>query len=498
MTFEVTRRDSIKLSGLALGGLALGSVVSGCSSSSTTAAVAAPDPTKTNSLISSLDPYYPGTETLAANEMRITLLGTSCIPRLAQECNSIFVEVGSGPDGPLDQFIFDCGTGVMAKYNAMGIQMRKMNKIFLTHLHGDHMSDLTHIYCFGPSGDRKSPLYIWGPSPSGLSDPVNGYTYIDDGTNVFCQRFRDAMRWHSESFSFGATSYASCPSPAKIQTDWGLKALPAQVVPTTGPPDGNTDGYAIVPIELTWSLRGTVPGDNVAYNNTATGVKITHFPSVHCRQGSIAYKLEWAIPSSGGKTLTIIFSGDTKPSYDMIDQAKNGGAGIDVLLHEMVVPAEVWAAKNLGYATVAQAKTDPVWIPAYNYALAVQNSSHTPQGAFGYLLSQMTPKPRLAVATHFQATDDTVASALTSIRNHYPTGDVTIAADLMVLNVTPTTIKQRRTVVSDYAWLAVAHIYPDNNPAKYPNATAQLDPARREVPAPTDASGNPTYNVDGT
>jgi ribonuclease Z len=496
----LTRRNVLKIPAVALGGLVLGSAMSGCSSSSSASAATGPDPTKTNSLISGLAPYYPRTETLGANEMRITFLGTSCIPRLAQECNSIFVEVGSGPDGPLDQFVFDCGTGVIAKYNAMGIQIRKLNKIFLTHLHGDHMSDLTHIYCFGPSADRKSPLYIWGPGPSGLADP-NGYIYNDDGTKVFCQRFRDAMRWHTESFSFGATSYASCPTPAKNQSDWGLSSRPAfaPVVPSTGPQDGNTDGYAIVPIELDWTKKGTVPDDNVAYNNVATGVKITHFPVIHCRKGSIAYKLEWTIPSSGGKTLTIIFSGDTKPNYDMIDQAINGGNGIDVLLHEMVVPAEVWAAKNLGYSNVAQAKTDPLWVPASNYALAVQNSSHTPQGAFGYLLSQITPNPpRLAVATHFQATDDTIASALASIRNHYPTGEVTVAADLMVLNVTPTTIKQRRAVVSDYAWYPVAHIYPDLNlPPKYPNATAQID-LTREVPAGTDALGNPTYNVDGT
>ncbi|MDQ5988191.1 MAG: Ribonuclease BN [Syntrophus sp. SKADARSKE-3] len=498
MSFDVTRRNTIKISALALGGLALGGSLTGCSSNSSPPPPTSYDPTKTNSLISGLEPYYPGTEALGANEMRITLVGTSPIPRLAQECESIFVEVGRGPDGPLDQFVFDCGSGVVAKYNVLGIQMRKMNKIFLTHLHGDHTSDLTHIYCFGPAEDRKSPLYIWGPSPSGLVDPINYYTYNDDGTKVFCQRFRDSMRWHTESFSFGVTSYASCPSPDQIQRDWGLKNLPAQVVPMTGPPDSNTDGYAIFPIELDWSKRGDIQDDNLAYNNAATGVKITHFPSIHCRQGSIAYKLEWTIPSSGGKTLTLIFSGDTKPSYDMIDQAKNGGAGVDVLIHEMVVPAEVWAAKNLGYATVAQAKTDPMWIPAYNYALAVQNSSHTPQGAFGYILSQITPKPpRLAVATHFQATDDTIASARTSIRNHYPTGDVTIAADLMVLNITPTTTKQRRAVVSEYAWYPVAHIYPDNNPAKYGTAIDQLDPARREVPAPTDTSGNPTYNTDG-
>jgi ribonuclease Z len=488
---DLSRRDLLlKIPAVAAGALALGTMTSGCGSSTTPATAAGLDPTTTNSLISNLPLYYPGTEALASNEMRITFLGTSCIPRLAQECESIFIEVGNGADGSLDQFVFDLGSGVVAKYNAMGIPMRKMDKLFLTHLHGDHTSDLTHVYCFGPAQDRKSPLFIWGPSPSMLTDPgPSGYLYNDDGLNVFCQMFRDMMRWHTESFSFGATSYASCPSLVQRIADWGLPAGTAPVVPTIGPPDADTDGYAVIPIELTWTVKG-----GVAYDNPTTGVKITHFPSIHCRRGSIAYKLEWTIPGAGGKKLTVIFSGDTKPNYDIINQA-SGGTGVDVLIHEMVVPADVWAAKNLGYKDVASAQSDPNWTPAYNYALAVQNSSHTPQGAFGYILSQISPRPRLAVATHFQATDDTISSALNSVRNHYPIGDVTWAADFMVLNVTPTSIRQRRAVVNDYAWYPKAKLY-NNNPAKYGTATDQLL-LTDQIKTPTDDAGNPTYRTDG-
>lgn len=35
----------------------------------------------------------------------------------------------------------------------------------------------------------------------------------------------------------------------------------------------------------------------------------------------------------------MIFTGDTKPNYYLIQQA----GGLTVLIHEMVVPAEVWA-----------------------------------------------------------------------------------------------------------------------------------------------------------
>ena len=102
--------------------------------------------------------FIPG-EPLDKNEMRITFLGTSFLPRLAQQCNSVFVELGNG-----DSFVFDIGSGVSAKYVAMGIPYSRMDKIFLTHLHGDHTSDIITVYCFGPSMDRKTPLLLFGPS----------------------------------------------------------------------------------------------------------------------------------------------------------------------------------------------------------------------------------------------------------------------------------------------------------------------------------------------
>ena len=39
--------------------------------------------------------------------------------------------------------------------------------------------------------------------------------------------------------------------------------------------------------------------------------------------------------------------GDTKPERISIDQAKkNGGRGVTVFVHEMLVPAEIWAMQD--------------------------------------------------------------------------------------------------------------------------------------------------------
>lgn len=489
----ITRRDILKLSGMTLGGMAIGvatgTAVTASASDCTQQSL---DPMTNNDYIERLPTYCPGTETLADNEIRISFLGTSFLPRLAQECNSVFIEVGGGKNGEaLDQFIFDCGSGVVAKYNAMGIPMRKMDKIFLTHLHGDHMSDLTHIYLFGPAQDRKTPLYVWGQSPSYLTDPTDtSYTYDNDGVKVFCQKFRDMLRWHTESFSFLPTSYKNWTPPT--QTDWGLPAPPMPIVPTIGPPDPtNTDGYGVggyslVPIELDWTKKGDQTDDNVAYNNPTTGVKITHFPMIHARKGSIGYKLEW-------KGMSVIFTGDTRPSYELIKQA----SGVTVLIHEMVVPAEVWAAKNLGYRTPAEAYADSGFQQALTVAKAVQTSSHTPQGALGYMLSQISPAPRLAVATHFQATDDTIKSAFKSIRNHYPQGDVVIAGDFMVLNVTPTSVTKRKAVVNNYAWYPVAELSGTLAAPKYQDGQGNMAPTAQIDTTDVIPSGADTYDDSG-
>jgi ribonuclease Z len=479
---KLTRRQMLKLSGASLGGLALGRPLN---SLANPAEPKTTDPSQRNSLFDALPVFTPGT-TLGDHEMRITFLGTSCIPRLSQECNSVYVECGK-----TDQFVFDCGTGVVAKYNALGIPMSKMNKIFFTHLHADHTSDLTHIYGFGPAEDRKAPLYIWGPQNSGWTylapDGITTRGPYEDGTRAFCQNFRNLMRWHTESFSFGETSYTGNPLPDDIKSMWNLNDVPVKVGD-----DEDYDGYAIFPIELDWSLSGKKTGDNICYNNPTTGVKISHFPAIHTRRWSMSYKLEW-------KGLSMIFSGDTKPNKDMVSQA----AGVDVLIHEMVMPAYVWAKKNSGLPD-----DDPNFKKAWDYAMQVQNSSHTPQGAFGFLLSQMTPPPRLAVATHFQAADDTIASAMQSVRNHYPVGEITFAADLMVLTVSTDQIRQERAVVSDFAFYPVSEVLPVNDPLywkwhdevlkdyKIPDPTVQVELNQQILPNDPDTNKF-NYREDG-
>ena len=490
-----TRRGILKASGAALGGLAIGASMSSFAEKKTQSADECDSCGPCLSGQCAYPPEYEATQRYtyfetqlptwkpkqrqtpwdppeaipetyvlpAKNEMRITFLGSN-IPsqlRRAQQMMSIFVEVGPTDTTEADQFVFDCGSGVCTNYNTMGIPFGRMDKIFLTHLHGDHISDLLHIYCFGAVADRKSPLFVWGSGPSGVKSPRPPRRLYDDGVRAFCANLREACRWHTESQSFISTSYASYEFPSR--EDWGLPCEPKQV---SDDPIG--DGYAIVPIELDWQKHGVMEGDNVAYNNRTTGVKITHFPVIHCRKGSVGYKLEW-------NGLSMIYTGDTKPEYLSVEKSK----GVTVFIHEMNPPAQVWAFKNMGLfqPPVEGWPSYPGFQHAVDFSKMVQNSSHTPQGAFGYLLSQINPLPQLTVATHFPVADDMVECAMNSIKVHNPTiewgKDFICSFDLMVLRVLQNkqgkpTIDKYRAIVSDFEFQALSNkTFNDLNTPKY-------------------------------
>ena len=441
---------------------------------------------------------------LETNEMRITFMG-SMIPlpvRRAQAEMSVFVEVGwqNDPSDPvyhgraLDQAVFDCGAGVSANYAAASVNFRRLDKVFINHLHGDHMSDLMHIYCFGPGGDRKSPLFVFGPGPSGVPDPVDGTIY-EDGTSNFCAMARNAWRWHSESFSFQTTAYTNYVAPTKAS--WGLPVDPIPVGK-----DPTNDAYALIPIELPWTDIG-----GIAYNNPATGVKITHYPVIHTRQGSIGYKLEWRPPNTTNY-FSMIYSSDTKPETNSVDQACNNGRGVDVFVHEMVIPPDMWAWKQLGFSgppSPSNTNAYNIWQATTAELSRVQNSSHTPQGAYGYMLSQIQPAPRLAVATHFPVADDTVASAFASVQAHCTNivfgKDIVWSFDLMVLRVFPDRIEQWRADVSDFAWnpqpqLPKGGMYlPKYNDGTNGNPFAQIDLSTQITW--TNQSGTTNFNQNG-
>ncbi|MHC4213481.1 MAG: MBL fold metallo-hydrolase, partial [Planctomycetota bacterium] len=89
--------------------------------------------------------YFPNTEVLNADEMRITALGTG-MPNQTKKAVSIsyLVELGNG-----DKFLFDVGSGMLANLFSLRPDFSKIDKVFASHLHVDHVGDFMGVHIGG-------------------------------------------------------------------------------------------------------------------------------------------------------------------------------------------------------------------------------------------------------------------------------------------------------------------------------------------------------------
>ncbi len=103
--------------------------------------------------------YFPNTELLGPDEMRITALGTG-MPNLTRAAASIcyLVELGNG-----DKFMFDIGSGAMANLFSLRPDFSKIDKVFASHLHTDHVGDFMALHIGSWLSGRYTPIHIYGP-----------------------------------------------------------------------------------------------------------------------------------------------------------------------------------------------------------------------------------------------------------------------------------------------------------------------------------------------
>ena len=64
-------------------------------------------------------------------------------------------------DGQL--FLFDGGEGTQVSLKRLNLKWKKINAIFVSHTHADHVTGLPGILMLSSQVDRNEPLYIFGP-----------------------------------------------------------------------------------------------------------------------------------------------------------------------------------------------------------------------------------------------------------------------------------------------------------------------------------------------
>ena len=113
----------------------------------------------------------------STKDIRVTLLGTASGPRAFVDTAGISTIVEAGGE----RLLFDAGRGFMQRLVQAGFPMSAVTKLFLTHLHSDHVIGVPDLMLtpWAAAPERKVPLEIWGP----------------EGT-------RDMMRHLEEAFAF--------------------------------------------------------------------------------------------------------------------------------------------------------------------------------------------------------------------------------------------------------------------------------------------------------
>jgi ribonuclease Z len=102
------------------------------------------------------DTYYPNTEDLAPDEMRVIACGTGMpTTRMKQVAACFLVELGNG-----DKFLFDAGSGSAERISALQIPYNYLDKIFVGHLHSDHFAAVPEYRIGGALMGRNQPLRI--------------------------------------------------------------------------------------------------------------------------------------------------------------------------------------------------------------------------------------------------------------------------------------------------------------------------------------------------
>ncbi len=128
--------------------------------------------------------YFPQSEPLGPDEMRIIFMGSNpWPPRSSQAGTCMMVELGSGV-----RLFFDFGPGCLRNIVANQVPVPEINDIFITHLHVDHFGELPYLWQFAPVNGRWTPLRVIGPS--GRTEAL--------GTQAMCEHLQKMGAWTSQ------------------------------------------------------------------------------------------------------------------------------------------------------------------------------------------------------------------------------------------------------------------------------------------------------------
>jgi len=223
-----------------------------------------------------------------------------------------------------EQIMFDCGEGVQRQMITAGVGFHRKMKVFVTHMHGDHVLGLPGLIQTMALLDRSEKLEVYGPLgirkfiesiretvQFALTFPIEIREVEEAGTICEEEEYTVKAVWSNHVIPGLAYALVEKPRPGKFYPE-KAKAL--------GVPEG--------PL---WS-------------------KLQHGKRIKLSNGKIVKPEEVMGPPRPGRK--IVYTGDTRPFKELAKFAANA----DLLIHDATLDDELAErAEEDGHSTPSQA-----------------------------------------------------------------------------------------------------------------------------------------------
>ncbi|MBW7458707.1 ribonuclease Z [Paenibacillus sepulcri] len=254
--------------------------------------------------------------------MQIVFLGTSAgRPTKARNVTSIALKLPEPSNG---FWLIDCGEGTQHRLLGSKLKLNRLERILITHLHGDHIYGLPGLLTSRSYFDGAGPLQIYGPS--GLR------AYLE---SVF-EHSGVHLEYELDIIEIAEAGLVAEDERFSVETEELEHRLPSY-------------GYRITELAQQGHLDiakltqlGVPPGP--LYGRLKNGEDIT------LENGEVIRSSDVVGASLPGRIITIL--GDTRPCENAVHLAE----GADLLVHEATFAAGMEEkAAAYGHSTVVQA-----------------------------------------------------------------------------------------------------------------------------------------------
>jgi ribonuclease Z len=251
--------------------------------------------------------------------IQVAFLGTAAsVPTSERSLPAVLIQRGN------EQLMFDCGEGVQRQMIKAKAGFHKKTKVFISHMHGDHVLGLPGLLQTMALMDRQRPVEIYGP----------------EGTKRFLEGTREvlqfALTFPVEIHEIHTTGIICSEEEYTVEATWANHVIPSLAYafvekPRAGKFYPDKARALGVPEGELWS-------------------KLQHDEQVKLANGRVV-KPE-AVLGSLRRGRKIVYSGDTKPFEGFARFA----AGADLVIHEATLDdALAEKAAEDGHSTPSQA-----------------------------------------------------------------------------------------------------------------------------------------------